>query len=197
MDPAAEDSWRLEWGDRVYFSYLTVHTAGVVTLFSPDLRPEVLGVAEVLPGRLLHLHMEGACWEKWEELRALDDHRARGAFVRSRIHLLGEMDRDSRFFYSLEKKRGAKKHVTCLLLEDGTLLTDPAEMCERAENFYAHLFSPDPTNPTACRVLWDGLPMVSAGDRDWLELPLSLAEFSEVPASFSARELAGFGGQGG
>ncbi|CAM2118283.1 unnamed protein product [Caretta caretta] len=57
MDPAAEASWRLEWGDRVYFSHLTVRTAGVATLFSPDLRPEVLGVAEAVPGRLLHLRV--------------------------------------------------------------------------------------------------------------------------------------------
>ncbi|CAM2104909.1 unnamed protein product [Caretta caretta] len=56
-DPAAEASWRLEWGDRVYFSHLTVRMAGVATLFSPDLRPEVLGVAEALPGRLLHLRV--------------------------------------------------------------------------------------------------------------------------------------------
>ncbi|CAM2101937.1 unnamed protein product [Caretta caretta] len=71
----------------------------------------------------------GACWEKREELRALENHRAQGAFVRSRIHLLWEMDRGSRFFYALEKTRGAKKHVTCLLAEDSTPLTEPAEMC--------------------------------------------------------------------
>ncbi|CAM2106397.1 unnamed protein product [Caretta caretta] len=60
-DPTTEDSSRLEWGDRVYFSHATVQQAGVVTLFSPDLRPEVLGVAEAVLGRLLHLwfHMEG------------------------------------------------------------------------------------------------------------------------------------------
>ncbi|CAM4599594.1 unnamed protein product [Lepidochelys olivacea] len=56
-DPAAEASWRLEWGDRVYFSHLTIRTAGVATLFSPDLQPEVLGVAEAVPGRLLHLRV--------------------------------------------------------------------------------------------------------------------------------------------
>ncbi|CAM2098385.1 unnamed protein product [Caretta caretta] len=56
-DPAAEDSWLLEWGDRVYFSHLTVHMAGVATLFSPDLWPEVLGVAEAVPGHLLHLRV--------------------------------------------------------------------------------------------------------------------------------------------
>ncbi|KAG6937910.1 hypothetical protein G0U57_007758, partial [Chelydra serpentina] len=94
----------------------------------------------------------------------LEDHWAWGAFVRSRIRLLREMDRGSCFFYALEKKRGAKKHVTCLLAEDGTPLTDPAEMCGRARAFYASLFSPDPTNPNACRVLWDKLPTVSMGD---------------------------------
>ncbi|CAM2118872.1 unnamed protein product [Caretta caretta] len=113
----------------------------------------------------------GACREKREELRALEDHRARGAFVRSRICL---------FFYALEKRRGAKKHVTCILAEDGTPLTDPVEMCGRARAFYASLFSPDPTDPNACRVLWEELPTVSAGDREWLMLPLTLAEFSEA-----------------
>ncbi|CAM2105199.1 unnamed protein product [Caretta caretta] len=60
-DLTAEDSWWLEWGDRVYFSHSTVRQAGVVTLFSPDLRPKVLGVAEAMLGRLLHLRvrMEG------------------------------------------------------------------------------------------------------------------------------------------
>ncbi|CAM2106672.1 unnamed protein product [Caretta caretta] len=92
----------------------------------------------------------GACREKWEELRALEDHRAQGAFVRSRICLLWEMDHGSRFFYALEKMRGAKKHITCLLAEDDTPLTEPVEMCGRARAFYSSLFSPDPTDPSAC-----------------------------------------------
>ncbi|CAM4644440.1 unnamed protein product, partial [Lepidochelys olivacea] len=50
----------------------------------------------------------GACREKGEELRALEDHRAQSAFVRSCICLLREMDRSSCFFYALEKKRGPR-----------------------------------------------------------------------------------------
>ncbi|CAM2098191.1 unnamed protein product [Caretta caretta] len=57
MDPAAEASWRLEWGDRVYFSRLSARQARVVTLFSPHLQLEVLGITEVVPGRLLHLRV--------------------------------------------------------------------------------------------------------------------------------------------
>ncbi|CAM2116257.1 unnamed protein product [Caretta caretta] len=90
------------------------------------------------------------------------------------------MDRGSRFFYTLEKRRRAKKHVTCLLAEDRTPLTNPVEMCRRVRAFYASLFSPDPTDPNACRVLWEELPTVSAGDQDRLELPLTLAEFSDA-----------------
>ncbi|CAM2096353.1 unnamed protein product [Caretta caretta] len=120
------------------------------------------------------------CREKREELRAFEDNWARGAFVRSCIHLLREMDRGSHFFYALEKMRGGKKHVTCLLAEDGTTLTEPVEMCGRAQAFYASLFSPDLTDPGACRVLWEELPMVSVSDRDRLEFPLTLAEFSEA-----------------
>ncbi|CAM2096202.1 unnamed protein product [Caretta caretta] len=60
-DLDAEDRWRLEWGDGVYFSHFATWQARVATLFSPNLRPEVLGVTEAVPGHLLHLRvrMEG------------------------------------------------------------------------------------------------------------------------------------------
>ncbi|CAM2105904.1 unnamed protein product [Caretta caretta] len=140
------------------------------------------------------LSLCGACREKWEELRALENHRARGDLVRSRIRLLREIDSGSRFFYALEKMRGAKKHVTCLLAEDGTPLTDPEEMCGRARDFYTSLFSPDLTDPGACGVLWEELPTVSVDDRDWLELPLTLAKFSEALRRMPTNKSLGMDG---
>ncbi|CAM2106516.1 unnamed protein product [Caretta caretta] len=104
------------------------------------------------------------------------------------------MDRGSRFFYALEKTRGAKKHVTCLLAEDDTPLTEPAEMCGRAQAFYTSLFSPDLTESSACRVLWEELPTVSASDRDRLELPLTLAEFSEALRCMPTNKSPGMDG---
>ncbi|CAM2106168.1 unnamed protein product [Caretta caretta] len=104
------------------------------------------------------------------------------------------MDHGSCFFYALEKMRGAKKHVTCLLAEDCTPVMEPAEMCGRARAFYASLFSPDPTDPSACRVLWEELPTVSASDRDWLELPLTLSEFSEALRRMPTNKSPGMDG---
>ncbi|CAM2096251.1 unnamed protein product [Caretta caretta] len=91
------------------------------------------------------------------------------------------MDSGSRFFYALEKRRGAKKHVTFLLVEDETLLMDLKEMRGRASTFYANLFSLDPTDTNAHRVLWTELPTVSAGDRDRLDC-LSLWSSSRKPS---------------
>ncbi|CAM2111029.1 unnamed protein product [Caretta caretta] len=53
-------------------------------------------------------------------------------------------------------------------------------MHRRTRAFYSRLFSPDPTDSNACWVHWKELPRVSAGNWDWLELPLTLAEFSEA-----------------
>ncbi|CAM2097434.1 unnamed protein product [Caretta caretta] len=145
-----------------------------------QLEREVLEMERCLAASPVDPFLCGACQETWEEIRALEVHRAQDAFVRFRIRFLRGMDHCSRFFYAVEKMRGAKKHVTCLLAEDGTPLTDPVEMCGRARDFYTSLFSPDPTDPGSCRVLWVELPTVSAGDRDQLELPLTLAKCSEA-----------------
>ncbi|CAM2118439.1 unnamed protein product [Caretta caretta] len=144
------------------------------------LEREVLGLERHLAASPEDPSLCRVCWEKWEELRALKDHQAQGAFVRSHIRLFQEMDHGFRFFYTLEKKTGAKKHVTCLLAEDSTHLTDLEEICGRARAFYVSLFSLDPADPDTCRVLWDGLPTVSMGDRDRLELPLTLAKLLEA-----------------
>ncbi|CAM2106072.1 unnamed protein product [Caretta caretta] len=104
------------------------------------------------------------------------------------------MDCGSCFFYALEKRRGAKNHNTCLLAEDSTPLTGPVEMCGGVRTFYASLFSQDPTDPNACRVLWEELPTVSAGDRDQLELPLTLALFSEALRHMPSNKSPGMDG---
>ncbi|CAM2118782.1 unnamed protein product [Caretta caretta] len=95
---------------------------------------------------------------------------------------------------SWRKGGGAKKHVTCLLAEDCTPLTDPAEMCRRARAFYASLFSPDLIDPNTCRVLWDKLPVISVGDQDQLELPLTLAEFLEALRCMPTNKSLGMDG---
>ncbi|CAM5117866.1 unnamed protein product [Eretmochelys imbricata] len=115
-----------------------------------------------------------------------------GAFIRSCNCVLQEMDHSSQLFYALEKKRGAKKHVTFLSAEDGTTLMDLEEMQKRARAFYISLSFLDPANAYACREFWDRLLTVNVGDQDQLELPLTRASawhsspLSLMPVPFPA-----------
>ncbi|CAM2105798.1 unnamed protein product [Caretta caretta] len=67
-------------------------------------------------------------------------------------------------------------------------------MCGRARAFYASLFSPDLTDPGACRVLWEELPTVSVSDQDQLALPLTLSEFSEALCRMPTNKSPGMDG---
>ncbi|CAM4432483.1 unnamed protein product, partial [Lepidochelys kempii] len=78
------------------------------------------------------------------------------------------------FFYALEKKRGAKKHVIRLLAEDSAPFMDPVEMRERARAFYASLFSVDPTDSNDCRVLCNDL-LTASPTTGWSCLSLWLS----------------------
>ncbi|CAM4583122.1 unnamed protein product [Lepidochelys kempii] len=102
------------------------------------------------------------------------------------------MDRSSRFFYALEKTSQETRHLPPG--ENGTPLTEPAEMCGRAQAFYASLFSLDLIDPSACRVLWEELPTVSVSDRDRLELPFTLAKFSEALRRMPTNKSPGMNG---
>ncbi|CAM2107583.1 unnamed protein product [Caretta caretta] len=89
------------------------------------------------------------------------------------------------------RKRGGPRNTSPAFLRK---TAPPEEMCGRACDFYTSLFSPDPTDPDACEVLWEELPTVSMGDRDRLELLLTLAEFSEALRRMPTNKSPGMDG---
>lgn len=53
--PGDESAWLLEWQGGVYMSHLSSNSSGVAILLAPTFQPEIVGVHDVVPGRLLHL----------------------------------------------------------------------------------------------------------------------------------------------
>ena len=81
------------------------------------------------------------------ELAKLDLGAARGAQVRSRAQWVEEGETFSAYFFRLEKKCGADRWISAIKLDDGPIVSSPAELCAAFGAFYTSLFSATSTNP--------------------------------------------------
>ncbi len=74
---------------------------------------------------------------------SLDDlflEKARGAFIRSRAKWLEFGEKNSAYFFNLEKKRGSNKRISSLYIND-TLSNDPSAISSHVFNFYQNLYT--------------------------------------------------------
>ena len=69
--------------------------------------------------------------------------RARGIMFRSKVKWTEEGEKNTKYFFSLEKARYNAKTCYKLLQEDGTEITDPAQILEAQMEFYKQLYSED------------------------------------------------------
>jgi exonuclease III len=53
-----EAAWQLVWRAPVFFSHESTHSAGVAILINPNKVFKVIGVDNVVPGKLLHIHAD-------------------------------------------------------------------------------------------------------------------------------------------
>ena len=70
-----------------------------------------------------------------------------GARVRARAKWAEEGETSSRYFFRLEKKRGADQWCSALRMEDGTIVSSISDICAALSAFYSSLFSAEPTDP--------------------------------------------------
>ena len=72
---------------------------------------------------------------------------AEGARVRARAKWAEERESSSKYFFCLEKKRGADQWCSALGMEDGTIVSSIDDICAAWSSFYPSLFSEEPTDP--------------------------------------------------
>ena len=75
------------------------------------------------------------------KIRSLDRLEAEGARVRSRVLWAEEGEISSKFFFRLERKRGADDWISAMRRPDGSLATDISAICASWVDFYSALFS--------------------------------------------------------
>lgn len=75
-----------------------------------------------------------------EDLDALYAEKAKGAFVRSRAKWLEFGERNSTYFFNLEKRRGELKKISTLDI-NGVLISDEAKISKFVADFYQQLYT--------------------------------------------------------
>lgn len=66
--------------------------------------------------------------------------KASGAFVRSRARWIEEGEKNTTYFYGLEKSRQSKKRICKLKIND-IVIEDPSQINEEVQLFYSDLYS--------------------------------------------------------
>ncbi|KAL9965225.1 hypothetical protein ACROYT_G028996 [Oculina patagonica] len=73
--------------------------------------------------------------------------KTRGTIIRSRVRWYEHGERNSKYFYSLEKTNHRKKHITSLVINDQEKITDPKEILEEEERFFKRIYTSQNMNP--------------------------------------------------
>ena len=87
-----------------------------------------------------------------EKLDLLFQTKAGGAFIRSRARWLEHGEKNSSFFFNLEKRRGEAKKISALYI-DNSLSENEKEISSFVSNFYQKLYTSS-FDPQACRVFF-------------------------------------------
>ena len=117
------------------------------------------------------------------ELQQLD--RARGAQVRSRIKWIEEGEKNTKYFYNLEKARGNRKIITRLTKESGEVITDQQKLLEEQVSYYKALYSQateadNVIEETDSFIQNDQLPQLEDTDAQLCEDSITLEETTEA-----------------
>ena len=82
---------------------------------------------------------------KRERLKEIEEERAKGAIIRSRVKWLEEGEKPTKYFFNLEKSNYSKKHIRKLHLENGQSVTNDKEILNEACIFYSDLYKSNNT----------------------------------------------------
>uniref|UniRef100_A0A8C2GDM5 Reverse transcriptase domain-containing protein n=1 Tax=Cyprinus carpio TaxID=7962 RepID=A0A8C2GDM5_CYPCA len=133
--------------------------------------------------------------KKKAQMSDLLGYKTQGALVRSRFQNIDQMDAPSKYFFNLEKKNGQKRLIHALCSENGVLLSDPAEIRQRAVLFYQDLYRSE-LKSGICKEnsFLENLPKVSEEANGDLSKSLTLGELYKALQSMESGRAPGIDG---
>ena len=80
------------------------------------------------------------------ELDDIAAEEAKSIIFRSKARWIKDGERNSKYFFSLEKKRYLSKNMSQLLTDNGNLVMDQKKILDEQVKFYRELYSSNPTS---------------------------------------------------
>ena len=124
--------------------------------------------------------------------------KTRGAIVRSKSRWYEFGEKNSKYFFNLEKRNHRKKHITSLKKQNDTTISCPKEILEEEANFFSQLYETKNLDPNQDQFksffVSEGITPLESEKSDSCEGLLTIEECTKVLSSFSNNKTPGSDG---
>ena len=125
-------------------------------------------------------------------LKALNEKRIRGIFVRSRAEWIEDGERPSRYFFKLQTIKSQKSHISSVYDSNGVEVFSQHEIEKAHVDFYTHLFSEEPIDLNAQNDLLSSLSRHLSPDQASLcEGQVTLEEITSAAKKMNTNKAPG------
>ena len=132
------------------------------------------------------------CREYINEIENYIELQTQGAIFRSKAKYTNEYEKNTKFFFSLEKKNYNKKVMSKVKKNDGTLVNDQEGILREQYQFYQELYKKD--EKVCFRLKHKIGSTLTAEQRSMVDEEITMSELDEAVKSFKANKTPGNSG---
>ena len=128
------------------------------------------------------------------ERHTIVDKKVRGAMIRARRNWLDCGEKNTKYFFNLEKRNYKSKNRYQLITENGEITTNNRKILEIQNNYYKQLYKMHENIEISDEYLACGLKQISENDREALQNYISIAEIKQAVWAMKLEKAPGVDG---
>jgi len=129
--------------------------------------------------------------EEWE---SSESERLAGAILRSKAIWVEEGEKNTQYFLNLEKYNQQSKHITTLLTETDTCLTQPVEVLNYIRDYFTRVYSPNVHNDYSYTENFVSAKTMDESDKLLLDNVITEQELAEALSCLPVNKTPGLDG---
>ncbi len=134
-----------------------------------------------------------------DEYEYLQEYKAKGSYIRSRIQNIQEDEKSTKYFYNQAKISYEKKSITKIKGENDTFITNPKQISHETQLFYSRLYESSKSNlcDHAFRDIENvELPQLTSEEQSHIDSKITLSECKDALNAMADNKAPGHDGFG-